>query len=165
MRHRPILKSLCANRFVFWCRRIQLSSLETWQKTAKSPPFCVVRSVMEPAPLLPHALHGELLTRSIHAKTFEKRSRLPEAFPASMGKWVSTVSAESHGKPRRTIGTVRLSVRQEFLAISRASLDATSTPSFPAGGNLFLRRRTMTEVSSPAITEFFFPTGCCFVSL
>ena len=72
--YRPILKSLCANRFEFWGLRIQLAPLGKWWKTAKSPPFCVVRSVVEPAPLLPHALDGELLTRSIHAKTFEKRS-------------------------------------------------------------------------------------------
>jgi hypothetical protein len=30
---------------------------------------------MEPASLPPHALDGGLLTRSIHAKTFEKRSK------------------------------------------------------------------------------------------
>jgi hypothetical protein len=44
---------------------------------AKRLPFREFSTVAAPPPLPPRALDGELLTRSIHAKTFEKRSTKP----------------------------------------------------------------------------------------
>jgi hypothetical protein len=49
-------------------------------------------AVVEPAPLLPHALDGDLLTRSIHAKTFEKRSKIVFCINRDKGKTVEAAT-------------------------------------------------------------------------